>query len=326
MKALGGTSFILIGFALFFLASGPMTSFANTYLNQPSEGEYSFPLWPFGMSTLPVWNGPYSQKFTVESDAPIDLALVRAPRGSSDEAVVLEDLGQVSWFTRVFPPSNKISPEIFVRFTNPTNESVWVTVTRSFGPSSFLEFVTANWFSVELISSCAVAPLLLIGARWLRRDLTLLSALRTRGGTGIFLPMPTLLLCDLVSTLIILGSGGFEQKFTTIFGLAILAGWWGFGLKFSATLALVLGYTAFTYCIVVGDDLPRWSKKAASLAFSMCVGVYSTFLPTNFMNYLSQQGLDLRNFAPLLALAPIGIGVATAAYTLHVVTRSGESK
>lgn len=136
---------------------------------------------------------------------------------------------------------------------------------------------------------------------------------------GIFLPMPTLFVFDLVSTVVILEGGGFEERLTTIFQLPILAGWWGFALKFSATLALVLGYTAFTYCVIMRGDLPWWSKRATSLAFSMCVGVYSVFLPTNIMIYLSLRGLDPTGVAPFLAAVPIATAVITAAYSFDVV-------
>lgn len=310
MKVLHGTSFLLIGFALLPLP------IVLVMIDQPGEGDYVFDLWPLGVTALASWNFGYSQRFAVKSDVPIKLEIVKRHGVPFERWIVLEDIGQVSSFERVFPPSSFLW-EIAVRFTNPTNESVRVTVTRSSGPIDLLEFLTGNWIWLILASSC-VASIVFAEVRWLRRDLTLLSTLRKRGGMGIFLSIPVLFVSALVSALIVIEAGGSSPTFLKT-PYYIDRGWDVYTLIFPLILPLVLGYTAFTYCVMMGDNLPRWSRRTAALAYSLFVGLYSIFLSSNITNYLILQDLDPSGATPFLAVVPIASAAVTAAYSLRSV-------
>lgn len=309
MTVLRGTSFLLISFVTILLVIGLMA------IERPIEHVSDFDLWPLGETVMGP-KGPYSARFAMKSDVPINLAIIRLPMTNFSEVSVIEDLRQVTSIERVFPPPRYLG-DIAIRFTNPVNESVRVTITRSSGPINLLEFVTGNWIWLILASSC-LAIIVFAEVRWLWRDLTLLSTLRKRGGMGIFLPVPVLFVSALVSALIVTEASVSKPTFLET-PYYIDRGWEVYTLMFPFILPLVLGYIAFTYCVMMGDKLPLWSRRAAALAYSLCVGLYSIFLSSNITNYLILQGLNPSAATPFLAVVPIASAAVTAAYSLRSV-------
>jgi len=330
-----GSGLLLLGVGLFLVVVGLLVpSFVLYWNREPANvrssfGKMSGSLGPGKPVVIPVIGSfhlggarlPISYSVTVKASGAIHAELI-----SFDENIPSEDWGIGTYFSRILT----VTEEVHIRVSNPSS-SQWIDYEAS-TEEVFVAGYPSEYISTDLpyIAALVVVGVvsLGIGAVLLKRDaVVFLGSVHEKGFWICFL-LPFMLAMDAVTTYLCIQPYRLALETNPIIVSLYRTGLWAVVIFHFAAILLVFGFSFLLYRFMVKSGLPRISKIAIAVLFSMVSAIIGEVALASLASLLSLSFVVASQLISALfvfvLLVPMLFSCVLSAYLSTVILQSEE--